>query len=80
MNHKMNHKDNGQENRIRKRKGYQFKGIMQNYLVTMIIFCTIPLISISILSFLGVFDSWKLYALMLVGPLLHLMVMRNHMK
>ena len=76
----MNYKDNGQENRIRKRKGHQFKGIMQNYLVTMIIFCTIPLILISILSYLGVFDSWKLYALMLIGPLLHLMVMRNHMK
>jgi len=80
MNHKMNHRDKRQENRIRKRKGPQFRGIMQNYLVTMIIFCTIPLISISILSFMGVFDSWKLYALMLVGPLLHLMVMRNHMK
>lgn len=76
----MKHKDNGQEDRIRKRKRPQFKGIMQNYLVTMIIFCTIPLILISILSYLGVFDSWKLYALMLVGPLLHLMVMRNHMK
>ena len=76
----MNHKDNLQENRIRKRKGRQFKAMMQNYLVTMLIFCTIPLILISILSFLGVFDSWKLYALMLVGPLLHLMVMRNHMK
>ena len=80
MNRKMNHKDNGQENGIRKRKRHQLKGIMQNYLVTMIIFCTIPLISISILSFLGIFDSWKLYALMLVGPLLHLMVMRNHVK
>jgi hypothetical protein len=76
----MKHKDNGQEDRIRKRKGLQYKGIMQNYLATMIIFCTIPLISISILSYLGIFDSWKLYALMLVGPLLHLMVMRNHMK
>lgn len=76
----MNHKDNGQENRIRKRKGPQFRGVMQNYLVTMIIFCTIPLISISILSYLGIFDSWKLYALMLIGPLLHLVVMRNHVK
>ncbi len=80
MNHKMNHKDNRQGNRVRKKKESQFRGIMQNYFLTMIIFCTIPLISISILSFLGVFDSWKLYALMLVGPLLHLMVMRNHMK
>ena len=76
----MNHEDNGQENGIRKRKRFQLKGIMQNYFVTMIIFCTIPLVSISILSFLGVFDSWKLYPLMLVGPLLHFLVMRNHMK
>ena len=76
----MNYKDNGQEHRIRKRKDPLFKGIMQNYLVTMLIFCTIPLILISILSYLGVFDSWKLYALMLVGPLLHLVVMRNHVK
>ena len=76
----MNHEDNGQENKIRKRKRPLFKGIMQNYFVTMIIFCTIPLVSISILSFLAVFDSRKLYALMLVGPLLHLLVMRNQMK
>jgi len=56
----MKHKDNGQEDRIRKRKGHQFKGIMQNYIVTMIIFCTIPLILISILSYLGVFYPYSL--------------------
>jgi len=43
----------------------------------MILCCAIPLVSIAILSFLGILGSWGFYALVLLCPLLHLIFMRR---
>jgi hypothetical protein len=43
----------------------------------MILCCAIPLAGISILSLLGIVGSWGFYALILLCPLLHLLLMRK---
>jgi hypothetical protein len=45
----------------------------------MIICCAIPLVAISLLSYLRVLGPWGFYALILLCPLLHvLMMVKQH--
>lgn len=53
------------------------KNILRNHSFAMIICCAIPLIAISVLSFTGILGPWGLYALILLCPLLHLIMMRK---
>jgi len=55
-----------------------FKNILRNHSFAMLICCAIPLIAISVLSFTGILGPWGLYALILLCPLLHLLVMLKH--
>ncbi len=39
--------------------------------------CAIPLAGVVVLSFLGILGAWGVYALILLCPLLHLLLMRK---
>lgn len=54
--------------------------IMKNHFIAMIICCAIPLVAISVLSFMGMLGSWGLYALLFLCPLIHILVMRQLMR
>ena len=53
----------------------QVKNTLRNHSFAMIICCAIPLIAISVLSFTGILGPWGFYALILLCPLLHLLMM-----
>ncbi len=53
----------------------RFKNILRNHTVAMIICCAIPLIAIPVLSLTGILGPWGFYALILLCPLLHLLMM-----
>lgn len=57
-----------------------FQKIKQNHLLVMVLCCAVPLIGIWALSSLGVLGSWGYYALFLICPLGHILMMRgmNH--
>jgi hypothetical protein len=57
-----------------------FQRIKQNQFLVMVLCCAIPLIGICAFSSLGVLGSWVYYALFLVCPLGHILMMRgmNH--
>ena len=52
--------------------------ILQNHSLAMILCCAIPLALIVILSMTGTLGSWGFYALMLLCPVLHIVMMRGH--
>jgi hypothetical protein len=54
-----------------------FAKIKQNHFLAMAICCATPLIAILALSSLGVLGSWGYYALLLLCPLGHLLMMRG---
>jgi hypothetical protein len=57
----------------------QFRTILKNHRFAMIICCAIPLVAISLLSYMEVLGPWGLYALILLCPLLHvLMMLKQH--
>ncbi len=57
----------------------QFRNILKNHRFAMIICCAIPLVAISLLSYMGVLGPWGFYALILLCPLLHvLMMLKQH--
>jgi hypothetical protein len=53
------------------------KKIKQNHALAMILCCGIPLIGILALSSLGVLGSWGYYALLLICPIGHVLMMRG---
>jgi hypothetical protein len=59
----------------RQMKNGLLKNLLRNHYLAMIICCAIPLVAISALSYLGVLGPWGFYALILLCPLLHLLMM-----
>jgi len=57
-----------------------FKKFKQNHFLIMVLCCATPLIGIWALSSLGILGSWGYYALFLICPLGHILMMRgmNH--
>ena len=51
--------------------------IKKNHTLAMILCCGIPLVGILVLSSLGILGSWGYYALLLICPLGHLLMMRG---
>ncbi len=51
--------------------------IKKNHVLAMILCCGIPLVGILALSSLGILGSWGYYALLLICPLGHLLMMRG---
>lgn len=51
--------------------------IKKNHLLAMVLCCAIPLVAILVLSSLGVLGSWRYYALLLLCPLGHILMMRG---
>jgi hypothetical protein len=51
--------------------------IKKNHALAMILCCAIPLVGILALSSLGILGSWGYYALLLICPLGHLLLMRG---
>jgi hypothetical protein len=51
--------------------------IKKNHALAMILCCGIPLVGILALSTLGILGSWGYYALLLICPLGHLLMMRG---
>jgi len=54
------------------------RGILRNHSLAMILCCAIPLFLFLILSLSGSLGSWGYYALFLLCPLLHVLMMRGH--
>ena len=54
-----------------------FEKIKNNHALAMILCCVIPLVIILALSALGILGSWGYYALLLICPLGHLLMMRG---
>ncbi len=54
-----------------------FDRIKQNHFLAMILCCAIPLIGILAFSALGILGSWGYYALLLLCPLGHVVMMRG---
>ena len=54
-----------------------FDRIKQNHFLAMILCCAIPLVAILEFSALGILGSWGYYALMLLCPLGHVLMMRG---
>lgn len=53
------------------------KKFKENRFLAMIICCAVPLAAISGLSLLGLLGSWGYYALILLCPLMHIVMMRG---
>ena len=51
--------------------------IKKNHALAMILCCGIPLVGILALSSLGILGSWGYYALLLICPVGHLLMMRG---
>jgi len=51
--------------------------IKNNHALAMILCCAIPLVGIMALSALGILGSWGYYALILLCPLGHIVMMRG---
>jgi hypothetical protein len=56
--------------------------IKHNHLLVMVICCAVPLVTIVALSSLGTLGSWSYFALLLLCPLGHFVMMRamNHQR
>ena len=54
-----------------------FQKIKQNHLLAMVLCCAIPVVGILALSYMGVLGSWGYYALLLICPLGHILMMRG---
>ena len=51
--------------------------IKKNHALAMILCCGIPIVGILILSSMGILGSWGYYALILICPLSHVLMMRG---
>ncbi len=52
--------------------------ILKNHSLAMILCCAIPFALIVILSITGSLGSWGFYAIILLCPVLHIVMMRGH--
>jgi hypothetical protein len=53
--------------------------VLRNHALAMIICCAIPLTLLAIFSLTGSLGSWAYFALFLLCPILHILMMRGHM-
>lgn len=53
------------------------RDILSGHFLWMILCCAVPLISVALLSYLGILGSWGFYALILLCPLIHFIFMTN---
>jgi hypothetical protein len=60
-----------------KESAFLLKRVKKNHFLAMIICCAIPLVGILGLSYLGLLGSWGYYALILLCPLMHIVMMRG---
>jgi len=51
--------------------------LKKNHALAMILCCGIPIVGILVLSSLGILGSWGYYALILICPLGHILMMRG---
>jgi hypothetical protein len=51
--------------------------IKKNHALTMLLCCGVPIVGILALSSLGILESWGYYALVLICPLGHILMMRG---
>lgn len=51
--------------------------IKKNHALAMILCCGIPIVGIMALSFFGILGSWGYYALIIICPIGHLLMMRE---
>ena len=51
--------------------------IKNNHALAMILCCGIPIVGVMAITFLGILGSWGYYALLLICPLGHLLMMRG---
>ena len=51
--------------------------IKKNHALAMILCCGIPIVGILVLSSLGILGSWGYYALLVICPVGHLLMMRG---
>ena len=51
--------------------------IKKNHALAMILCCGIPIVGIMVLSALGILGSWGYYALLVICPVGHLLMMRR---
>ncbi len=56
------------------------KKFKENHFLAMIVCCAVPLAAIAGLSLLGFLGSWGYYALILLCPLMHIVMMRGMVK
>ncbi len=63
-------KDHAREEQPQKRSHH-------NHGVLMVICCSVPLVLIVVLSFLGILGAWGYYGLILLCPVIHFFVMRK---
>ncbi len=55
----------------------KLSGIFKNHPAMMVIGCLIPLAALGALSYMGVVGSWGYYALLLLCPLAHILMMHR---
>ena len=67
----------GKNKRNKKMIKLLMEKIKKNHALAMILCCGIPIVGIMALSFLGILGSWGYYALLLVCPVGHLLMMRG---
>lgn len=51
------------------------RNLFKNHFVAMALVCAVPMVIIAWLSFSGIIGSWGLYALLLICPLGHVLMM-----
>jgi hypothetical protein len=67
----------GKTKRNKKMIKFLLEKIKKNHALAMILCCGIPLVGILALSSLGILGSWGYYALLLICPVGHLLMMRG---
>ena len=51
--------------------------LFKNHFLVMALVCAAPMLAVALLSYSGLIGSWGLYALLLLCPLGHLLMMRG---
>ncbi len=56
---------------------YLWAKIKSNHFMAMVLCCAIPVVGIALLSYLNLIGSWGTYAIFLLCPLMHIVMMRG---
>jgi hypothetical protein len=69
----------GRRNKMEDKKGKAslITKVKENHFLAMLLCCAVPLTVIAGLSWLGLLGSWGYYALILLCPLMHIVMMRG---